>query len=982
MVLPIDTQIQGYEANLTQKREELDRLEKEIAREKETGKEESGFQKTTRRDYRNRIQKLDRLITDLKARRNEIASLPEEKQPEAIKGRAAMLQRIRTESFVQSQAQEAARKAAKKSEAQRLQENVSVTELPPQSPSGPTLKEQRIATGGVVDVQKDQTIGQAFSTIKLNIQRGGLWEGIKSAPTLLYNAATNPNERAQAERQKFNTDVSNLEQGRIVYGPSNVPIPNIDLSNYRSPSGQSIKVQGQGSQTQNLQDNSFLQNTNFGGRIEGTTSEISFSPISDEELLMNAKLGDDASLQAYVNIQNKNLEIKAREIATREYNKDIQNVNIIKNQIQQRINRGEISVEQGNKELKDYTSSLDEARINKVQSEIQPEIKDLQKEVDSAAKKGKVSKIVIKTGEAFAIGAVTGGLYGAAPRAVKLGADVAFGTLAAYEVSNLAQDVGAGEAGALDVVGFGLTTGAAITGFAAGAKVTGSARTSETQNKLDLAIKNSDIVVKTEGIIKETSLSKLDIPSLDKVKLEAQVNAGNSVRKIDVKIRPRSTAEQELIETELPYRNIEFVEVTNQFGNVIDRIAIGKVKLEGKSGKVFKQDIISGTEAYIGEGGVIEGTTLTAIGKGGKGIEKAILTTEKTRGEVFPLAKRGAVRVVKTSTGVKLVEALERKGRPLTQAELKDLVLRGQGEEGTIQLSESEFMEVQKRARFRVEALIANNKAVVKTEDVRVGRGSGISTSVLEVPKAKKTFKGTSFEKTFGEPRKAVGDVLSDIGRQVKEKTSGFKQNVELKVKDFMQAVRNKPADVEAGVRESLSRGVRDVIVPESPRTAVIPKSNQAKISNLDVLTADRPSLRFESLIKQLNLQNVGSIESQAQNVSQSLQLENQNLQMPSETFTGPNFTYPNIDIPMGFPFRRGTEAGLRKLSFDIGKRVKRTSQFTASLSAAVGGVGVEVDEKRLDKTLKKLSEKTFTGFETRPLIVVRPNKKKKSKKR
>lgn len=501
----------------------------------------------------------------------------------------------------------------------------------------------------------------------------------------------------------------------------------------------------------------------------------------------------------------------------------------------------------------------------------------------------------------------------------------------------------------------------------------------------------------TKGIITEASLKRLEIPADAKANLKFQIEGGATLRKIDVKLRPTSTSDQAIIEKELPYRNIQFVEVTDRLGNVIDRVAIGQVKIEGRTGKVFKQDIISRGNAYLTPEGTIEGTTLTAIGRAGKGIEKAIFTAETTTPESAP-TKKGVVRIVKTNTGIRLVEAVEGKGRPLTMRELKDLVIRSEGEQGT-KISEAQFVEIQRRTGLKFDAIIANAQALTKREDIFFGRGTGISTRFLETPLEPKASKTkTPFSETFKQPDITENlKSFENIGKNNKVQTNKIKSETA----KIMKEISPSPANLEPGIRASIEQGAKQVYAPEeiaffSPRNDVVEslrnfQKNNAQLdlsvlmkkSNIDILKLNK--ILDNSLINSEFNQIIQQGEIQVSNLDVNQILKQPQIQIPSINTNIQVPEVPIIDIPTnitGGGYGRNMDAGLKRLNMQLNKRIKDAGKYTASLSAVVGDVGIKVSSKDLDKQLKKLASSEFTGLEVRPLIEVIPSSKKRGRKK
>lgn len=797
----------------------------------------------------------------------------------------------------------------------------------------------------VVDLPQSQSLGDAAASAKLQIQQKGI-KGIPDAAKILFAAGTNKQER----------DLRNYDRDKVKTQKD------LERLNFGKPqfSQQDVQKAYKG--------------------YSGTAESFSTKPYTASEvttLAASGQVSPSAAIKYIANQESRTSEIKVTQLAVNEKNK----INKEIPKIQEQINSGTITYEQGTQRLNQLQSEANE-RIQKVADS---ETQRIEGRLKKVVPEIKLQKAIFSVPLIAAAGFAGGAVLGLAPAAIQTTAAVGGGLYAAKEASELAQDVGAGKAGLKDVATFGISGAAFAGGFTAGAKVTSGARASATGKKLNEAIKNSDIVVNTKGLINEASISKLKIPEATKIELQAQVKGGVTARVIEVKLRPRSTQDQAIIDKELPYKKIEFVEVTDQFGRAIDRVAIGQVNLKGKSGKTFKQDIISQSEAYITPEGTIEGTTLTALGKEGKGIEKAILTAEKTTGQQIPV-KKGAVRIVKTDTGVRLIEAIEGKGRPLTQGELKRLVVEGRGETGNKKISESQFLEIRKRTGLKVEALVANSEALIRKQEKLFGKGVGISSNVLEVPKAKGTSPKTPLSETFKDvPELKKGkNILNEIAKGNRAKTKGTNiKQLEKSIQDVaVPELERAPINVETGVRAALEKGTRNIVkVRNLPVYANLQKNIQLQNLGFD---SKQLNALLNNQANQFN-QDIASLQKQIQpqqlNVQQVLeqtQAQVPNLQTPG--FNIPNFPITDVPFASGGGSRAG--GGLKQLNIEVNKKIKKASQYTASLSSAVSGYGVEVDPKKLNKELKKLSQQTFTGLEARPLLKIKSSKKTKKKKK
>jgi len=145
-----------------------------------------------------------------------------------------------------------------------------------------------------------------------------------------------------------------------------------------------------------------------------------------------------------------------------------------------------------------------------------------------------------------------------------------------------------------------------------------------------------------KGITSETQIKALHIPEAQKIELLKQFNQGASIKSIEYKIKGANAEDISIIQKGIPRQNIKFVEVTGQSGNVINRIAVGKVKV-GKGAVNFKEDVLT-----LGRG---------TTAKGISDVESIAITSQKgkiTSGLKTRDISKAKVRDVE---GLKVIEA-------------------------------------------------------------------------------------------------------------------------------------------------------------------------------------------------------------------------------------------------------------------------------------------------------------------------------------
>lgn len=791
------------------------------------------------------------------------------------------------------------------------------------------------APSGVISEAKDPTFKEAFSTIITTAKYKGIGEAIKTTP-LLYASIFKP---LKTEKRKEEELKKRVEEARtqVVY----------DDRPYTSKDEYSIRP-----------------------RAFGETSDIQFVQTEEKTLKRNTELGDIPSQIALTQMKEEEIKNEATQLALDEkpikqekYNKGI-------NIIQKNVNEGKITWQKGNQQAQTLAEKLDEESLERIKNKLDSKIKRTQEDLDKIAKKGKISRIVLTTAAALVTGYAVGGILATAPRMIQMGVAGVAGTGIAIEGATLSKELIRGEAGTLDVVGFG----ANIAAFTVGAKIGARGRTPSANLKLEKALREADIFSKSKGIITEAELSVLEIPPEAIIELKGRIKGQASMKKIELEIRARDTKAQELIKKELPYQKIEFIEITDQLGKVVDRVALGKIEVKGKKGKTFKEEIIAESKGYVEEG-VIKYETLTQIVEKGK-VKEAILTEEIATGQLKKIAK--GIKVGKGQVEVKLIEKIIAEGKkPLTQAQIKNLLL---SEKVGKPISQSEFLEIQRRAAMKIKGYRIEDKAILAAEERLLARGVGISAQVLEVPVIKK-YPKTPFKTTFKEEFK-MGAEQRNILKKTKKRTDQVIKNMQKSISEKFKP----PVSVEEGVRSSLQRATKQVA---KVRQEIIP----VQIPFVDVLGIQKKlqkqqDQRYQQpqLLTPLEIQNIMQRQDQFQGLNlmqlqkqQQLQQQQLQQQLQPQQLQMPKIKTPKIKIPYApFDFEKKITPSFKKIQKGIKKQQRREAAYTASLSeAAFGGKPLELTKEQL----KKLSQIKYTGLELRPVVALKPSKKRKRKK-
>lgn len=702
-----------------------------------------------------------------------------------------------------------------------------------------------------------------------------------------------------------------------------------------------------------------------GSRFSSGTAELIPDFPTDVELERDAKLGDERAFRVLLARNQEELQAKANlKFAIGE-----SKIKAKAEELEEDVFKGNKTVEQANLKLQQYANQIQNNIMDEVNSNLESEKKKLNK----IAFQGNLTKAAITS---LTIAIPSGMAFGLISRGGKL-AKVAEAVGALFfgkEVSKLSFDVAKGERGLKDVALFGVSNVAFLGGFAAGAKATSKLRPNIAQQKLETAIKNSDIVIKQKGFVTEQNLRKYDLPAKDVNDIKASLQGGYSLQRVEGQIKPSTIADKELINKELPYRKIEFIVVTDRLGNVIKRVAVGKTEITTKQGKVYKQDIIAESFGQIFNSN-LETTTITATGKrlsitgqALKGIEKATVTKEISTGEIYNIPN-SPYKIVKTQAGIKLIESREGK---ITLKDIQALKLKGQIEEGT-EISQSQFIDVQKQVKKQIDAYQQGTEAIVLTSDESLNVGLGLS---------KKTGKTLKIKKVDSSVKTKKGKTLSiedltqnqvELNRKVK--TNNKQIEKQIKKSEDMLDKGESATDLETGIRQSVEQ------ISKS-----LPKQDQIKALRQAPITAAMSQSQIRQLNKNISIdalqessmQDIINLQTPALKTQTSEKIKLKLMQIaPIDV----NFDIPPVDVPtVKIPSPVSQPQEIKKIQ-NLQKQKKKTKvspHYTPSLSSAIADYGIEVDPKKINQKIEELSKKAYTGLEVRPILKVKSKKKRR----
>lgn len=786
-----------------------------------------------------------------------------------------------------------------------------------------------------------------------------------------------------------------------------------------------------------------------------------FIPYTEKEIVELAEEGKISGKVAVIELGRREGEKYGREYTTninliasgikkegeKKFNEEVekskQNINDLRYGLQLEVNKGNItsaeantemkkSVQEERKKLQKYIITLNDEQRKKLESGakgwVETRGKSLEKSseiyLDKVGDKIQFSRTVANIPLYITAGIVTGGIstvvtgtggvvagivkgvgYTAGGIAIasasySLGRSYAQGTLTGNEVANIV----------IPFVAFGV--GARI-----GAKITTTAQVQENigkQARLKGAIERSEIESKIlKGISNEKQIIRLQIPEYQKLQLIAQLKTGGSIKIIKSKINPANELDGGIINKEMPFRDIKFLVVTDQAGNVVNSVSLGRIYV-GKGKYLFREDIISGAVGKISKRGIITMERLTFSGVEGKYLTRAIKTAEIIKPKVITKAKLR--EITGRAITIKAKEIYKKKG--ITYKDLAEVF-------------KSQYKRISAKTKF------TESQQLLKTEQL-------IAQSKKELILAQKKVFATAVGKSITEPvvkpvlyklSKAMKPFIDikDVKKIITQKSPlALKKLITTKIKAVQYPKVELPTpDLSASIKGALKSAGEtlstDIVFGATRFTGYglgggrIPDIIGGKIGDLGFIEGRIPTgvldkdlenikkglrkrvkvtgktgLIYGDLLKKsgkrrgymergIETVNVRidelnkQVEKQIQSISPKLKIKQQQrlrqkfIQIPKIDFTiptiiipkPPKITFPLIPKPSKKPITN-FQKSLKKSQ----KQARKiTSAYTSSLGAAAFDVRVKAPRSRAKEIIKKLKESKLTGLEFRPQI-------------
>ena len=367
---------------------------------------------------------------------------------------------------------------------------------------------------------------------------------------------------------------------------------------------------------------------------KGELELIRYTDKEKEEYIKDYSKGDKFAGRYLLEKVEEEITNEVNELSEKLYEEDMNKYASKFDEVQERVNKNEVDADIGNNILNDYAKELDTKRNELIETRTNEIIKKEQKVFDNLTKKHRTSRLVLTTSTALLASVGIGVAAGSIATATR----VAIGPVAqatgfmatsiplVSATGFVAKQLPTSKTKLLDVAEVAVPLTAFIAGGAISSKIGSKKLNAKQTSELNSAISRASLELK--DIPKEvSSISQLKIYKLSpevEASLMGKIGGGKSIRMSEYKIVGSNTADTNLINKHIPYRKIEFAEVVDVSGKVIQRIQIGKIEF-GKTitAPTYSESILSVGSGRVGESGVgfIESIGLKIPKVKGRGIE-------------------------------------------------------------------------------------------------------------------------------------------------------------------------------------------------------------------------------------------------------------------------------------------------------------------------------------------------------------------------
>lgn len=727
----------------------------------------------------------------------------------------------------------------------------------------------------------------------------------------------------------------------------------------------------------------------------GTRQTQNVSRLSNAKIAELAARGDTAALKAYQKRLQDNLDRDIQNsinaLQESKYNIYYEKLNQKHNELQTRINNGEITKKEAETQLKNYISKINEEYKRDIETIARREIipnyeQSYQEEFKKVEKKAKFAQAIQFSAISIPIGFVAGAGFGAAAaggtvaRTTGAAVQAGAGLLFAKETSDLAQGLGARTKDVGDVAIFGGGLVGFGVGGAIGAKIGNKViASSVVDTALDRAIVKSNIkAIKNEGQLNAFAINKDFKGTIKKL-----LNEGNSVSLIETTLKAGNAKDAKVLPNIKGYS----IEVTNRQGQVIDRVNLGEYVGERKGTK-FSREVISKGVGTINENraqtfrdvNVVIDKSL--VGNKQKIIKvEAYKTLEETEPQLVVKDAKGN-RFVKTKTRfTKVGESIFPKKVP----DIEKLEFYPKAEQGFELLGESKTTTISAPTGKKV----AKAKGYVKEEGI-LGTGYNVNQfyergfSIFEKAKKQKSKPTkTSLSNTFKE-EPPTSTKLVDFGKiknRFNNRGGGNKasgQKSLLKRENILETKQPTQDTTTTGTREAFQAGdlAREVAlnlkkqsIKFSPTSSQLIYSKYPNIGDL-IQNKDRTKTITSPRLSPFELTGQSTRQVQSPRL-----ISQQGLNLRQSSFTSSFVSSPSgfkkpASKPPSFLFSGGLDG--RSSLFGSRSRGTNKGQATRGYQAGFGSVALGLKRKVSKKEAKLLSRKRFTGLEIRPELEIK----------
>lgn len=305
-------------------------------------------------------------------------------------------------------------------------------------------------------------------------------------------------------------------------------------------------------------------------------------------------------------LETQKVEMKATETANRvagDVSAKAKNLADKKfNEIQNQVNAGKITVEQGQKKLDAYVENLNKRTNKEFDYKFN---KDMKPYIDSVSKKLEISRnkaieevkkrvdkdsLGLKTTGAVLTGVVYGAVGTAVP-AIGAGFIAGGGT---YLATGGGQKIV--EAFKEQPYTTGFKLGGGIAGAMVGGGLVGYGKGKFVKGKTAEAIRRGTVKTKYTDLTKAVQLRKVKLTSAQKLQVRTLIDRGYTIRLVKTSLKPAKGFQKYT-----PKVKGQFVEVLSRKGKVVDRFSLGTVKASFR-GKPLQADIYNIAKGQIAKG--------------------------------------------------------------------------------------------------------------------------------------------------------------------------------------------------------------------------------------------------------------------------------------------------------------------------------------------------------------------------------------------